>query len=53
MDDFTPEEREYIDRLLEEGREWQRTHGNKQYTLDEVMNEIYRIHEKEGHEYNR
>lgn len=39
MDEFTSEEREYIDRMLEEGKEWQRIHGNKTYTHEEVMAE--------------
>ena len=34
---FTPEERARIDRLLAEGEEYQRQHGNKRYTIEEVM----------------
>ena len=53
MDDFTPEEREYIDRMLEEGEEWQRTHGNKTYTHEEVMAESRRILRMMEKEYNK
>ncbi len=41
---FTPEERARIDRLLAEGEEYQRQHGNKRYTMEELrgrMRELY------------
>ena len=50
---FTPEERARIDRLLVEGEEYQRTHGNKQYTIEEMWGEIMEQHYKFLQEFNR
>lgn len=38
---FTPEERKEIDRELAMVEEEQRKNGNKTYTFDEVVTEIY------------
>ena len=53
MDDFTPEEREYIDRLLEESDVEQKNNGNKTYTIEEVMDELFSIYTDEDEEYRR
>ena len=50
---FSPEERARIDRLLEEGEEYQKAHGNKTYTLDEVMGEIMEQYYKDIQNYTR
>ena len=39
--EFTPEEREEIDRELALVEEVQRRNGNKIYTFDEVVTEVY------------
>lgn len=40
MDEFTPEEREYIDRLLEEVDQEQKLNGNKLIPAEEVFDKI-------------
>lgn len=37
---FTKEELEYFEKMIEESREMQRQNGNKTYTIEEVMNSL-------------
>ena len=49
---FTEEQRKRINRLLEEGEEYQRQTGNKTYTIEEVRNEILKQYYKHLEEWN-
>ena len=42
MDDFTQEEREYIDRLLEEVDQEQKLNGNKLIPAEEVFDKVFK-----------
>lgn len=43
---FTKEELEYFEKMIEESREMQRQNGNKTYTEDEVMENLEKMDKK-------
>ena len=50
--DFTPEEREYIDKILAEVEEEQKMNGNKLIPFDEFAKEFLASFDKEEKDYN-
>ena len=50
---FTKEEREYIDKLVEEADEMQKQPGSRYYTMDEIWGELLEKFNKDIQSYNR
>ena len=44
MEDFTPEERKYMNMKLAEADEWQKKCGNKTHTHEEVMEKFMKLY---------